>query len=183
MATSKTFHHNDGLRKRCDCGHRHWAKCPHAWHVNYSINGREFRACLHRYAGKPLSYLMGRTEAEGLRDKWRYELRKRLVDGDATGAGPSIVGGRPDGAAPGHARRTPLTFGDLADDYLKQHVRTPTRRPLGRKMMEWHVGALRRAPLERAGCKLTLADVAVAQISKADLEALRGHWRTRLPRD
>ena len=183
MATGKAFHHNDGLRKRCTCGHRHWAKCPHAWHVNYSIDGREFRACLHRYAGKPTSYVMGRTEAEALRDKWRYELRKRLTEGDVAGAGPSIAGERPSSAARGPARRSPLTFGQLADDYLKQHVRIPTRRPLGRKLMEWHVGALRRAPVERAGCRLTLEEITVAQVTKADLETLRRYWRTRLPRD
>lgn len=30
---------NGGLRKRCACPRRNWAKCPHGWHLNYKQRG------------------------------------------------------------------------------------------------------------------------------------------------
>ena len=36
-------HNNDGLRKRCDCPRRGWAKCPHPWHFNFTWSGEYFR--------------------------------------------------------------------------------------------------------------------------------------------
>ena len=39
-------HHNDGLRKRCDClddPRRQWAKCAHPWHFGFKWDSQHYR--------------------------------------------------------------------------------------------------------------------------------------------
>ena len=63
-----TRHHNAGLRKRCDCPRRTWAKCPHPWHVNFSHRGVHHRLSLDRYLGRRVtSKTEAQTEAARLR--------------------------------------------------------------------------------------------------------------------
>src|ERR1700687_4196449 len=51
---------NHGLRKVCDCGRRHWPKCPHDWHFNFTWRKRVYRFSLDRKLGRQVS---GKTEA------------------------------------------------------------------------------------------------------------------------
>jgi integrase len=100
-------HSNDGLRKRCDCPRRQWVKCRHAWHGNYSPPGqKEQRISLQKYARKPRSYVMLKTEAEQLYTAWKAALQ----DGTTV---PAV---------------TDAMFMDLCDVYLRDHVQQPQRR-------------------------------------------------------
>jgi hypothetical protein len=56
---------NDGLKKRCKCGRRKWAKCSHPWHFSFHYRGREHRYSLDAVArsrNQPLP--KSKTEAE-----------------------------------------------------------------------------------------------------------------------
>ena len=37
---------NDGLRKRCPCPRRTWAKCSHPWHFAFKHDGEHYRFSL-----------------------------------------------------------------------------------------------------------------------------------------
>jgi integrase len=157
----------DGLSKRCDCTRRNWTKCPHPWHFDF-YKGRKYRFSLHKLAGKPPDYVMGKTEAESLRDHYRSQIRAGTF------------------RDPNHPEELPvdarLTFGDIADRYLDRYVRTPTRRKSAIKTFEWHIGVLKRAPIPAAhGQTIQLADKPWPP-TKADIEAVRD-WRRQVVRD
>src|SRR5262245_35090795 len=52
---------NGGLRKRCACPRRKWAKCPHGWHLNFKWKGVHHRLSIDREIGEAVT---SRTEAE-----------------------------------------------------------------------------------------------------------------------
>jgi integrase len=59
-----TRHHNDGLRKLCDCPRRHWPKCAHPWHFNYKPRGgAPWRFSLDAEIGH---HIESKTDAETL---------------------------------------------------------------------------------------------------------------------
>ena len=65
---SVSVHHNDGLRKRCDCARRAWAKCSHSWHFSFKWKETHHRFPLDKYATVPIaSKDAARTEADRLR--------------------------------------------------------------------------------------------------------------------
>lgn len=72
-----TLHSNDGLRKRCDCARRAWAKCDHPWHFAFKWQGTHYRFPLARsfaWKGQAL-----RVPAEGpcsTREQARTEADK-----------------------------------------------------------------------------------------------------------
>ena len=148
---------NGGLKKRCRCPRRQWSKCPHPWHVGFAYNGKEHRWSLHKVASKPAGYWMSKTEAEGIRDRLRGQIREGTLT-DTSAPSPDVR----------------LTFGDVVERYLERHVRVPTRRRAAQQIMEWHLGVLRRAEVPAAGgATIRLEHKAVTAISKADVEAVR----------
>jgi integrase len=154
---------HDGLKKRCDCGKRKWPKCTHGWHFSLHHGRHE-----HRYSLDVIARARGehrptsKTEAEVWRDRLRSEIR----------AGKFV-----DPAAPPPVSDARLTFGDVADQYLKRHVQTPTRRPRGRREMEIMVALVRRAEIPAAkGATVRLETKPMDAITRADVEAVRT-WR------
>lgn len=98
-------HTNDGLRKVCGCPRRQWAKCPHAWHVNYKPRigpsaGQPFRFSLDKHLGR---HVDSKTKAEEEAEKIRIAIREGKF-------------GRP-------APRDDMTLRQLADTYLERYVR------------------------------------------------------------
>ena len=63
-----TRHHNDGLRKRCRCPRRQWAKCPHPWSLNFKWAGRHYRLSL---GPGFTSKTAARAEADRVREQIR----------------------------------------------------------------------------------------------------------------
>ncbi len=69
---SVPIHHNDGLRKICQCPRRLWPRCPHAWHLAFRWKGRSYRFSLSRHAEKPIT---GKIDAQQAADHIRSEIR------------------------------------------------------------------------------------------------------------
>src|SRR5690348_1744720 len=123
---------NDGLKKRCKCGRLKWTKCSHAWHFGMHHGHREHRFSLDVVA-RDRGELAPRSRTDAL--AWRDRLRVEIV----SGATPASTSTAPPPAA------QPMTFGEICEQYLVRHVRTPTRRERGRREMEILVSVLRRA--------------------------------------
>src|SRR5687767_13283186 len=70
--TSVSVHHNDGLRKRCECPRRAWPKCPHPWHFSFKWNGVHHRFPLDRYTEKRIR---SKDEARAESDRLRAAIR------------------------------------------------------------------------------------------------------------
>jgi integrase len=136
--------------------------------------GTPYRFSLNS-AGKPRGYSMSKSEADGL-----YELyRNQILDGtfDVNGATGSSD--------------TRLSFGDVADRYIRDYApfingeRGKPRREGGRKLMEWMANALKRVELPaRGGKMIAFKDKPMAEITTADVEAVRVHWplKTKQPK-
>src|SRR5439155_24955318 len=66
-------HRNGGIRKRCPCHRRNWAKCPHGWHLNYRPKGGpDYRLSLDREVGR---HIDSKTEAQAEAERIRTEIR------------------------------------------------------------------------------------------------------------
>ena len=157
-------HHNDGLKKRCTCSRRTWPKCPHGWHFGFHHGGKEHRYSLDKVAtlrGEPKPRTKG--EAQAWADILRGEIRN--------GADP-IAPSTPTVPSTG------LTFGDLCDHYIREHVEKPTRRPNAINEMRYQIAALRRAEIPGPGGSLIKAETKpLAAVTKADAEAIRANRR------
>jgi len=155
---------HDGIKKRCDCGKRQWPKCSHPWWFGFHFAGKEHRYSLDKVAlARGEHPPVSKSEAMTWRDRLRNEIR----------AGTFRE------APPAPAPATKLTFGDVCDVYLERHVRKPTRRPKGRLQMETNVRLLRRAEIPAAhGASVKLESKPIAEITKADVEAVR-LWRRK----
>ena len=127
-----TRHRNGGLKKRCGCPRRQWAKCSHPWHFGCYHNGRE-----HRYSLSEIARARGdtvptsKTEAKDLADRLRGEIR--------AGKNPNAR------LAQQSSPDVRLTFGDVSDRYLDEYVRVQSRRIDAQRVMMLHVKALKRA--------------------------------------
>jgi integrase len=156
---------HDGIRKRCECQRRQWAKCLHPWHFSFHHGGKEHRYSLEKVA-LARSERVPTTKSEAIiwRDRLRAEIREgRFID-------PAT----PVSAVPSDTR---LTLGDVCDQYLKRHVQTPTRRARGRREMEILIAMLRRAELPAANdATVRLEAKPIDAITRADVEAVRA-WR------
>jgi integrase len=118
---------------------------------------------------------MPKTEADQLADHYRDAIR--------SGTFHKTV------LAPGHDTTpvpdTRVTFGYVADRYLAEyvpfdHTHGGPRRPASRKLMTWYVGALRRAEIPAGdGLTVTLETKPIADVTKADVEAVRSGWKLR----
>lgn len=155
---------HDGLKKRCACAPRKWPKCQHPWHFSLHYNGREHRFSLDvvaaaRGASRPRS----KADAVVWRDRLRAEIR---------------AAGRLGSEAPQLAPK-PWSFGSVCDEYLRRHVRAPTRRPRARREMELLVALARRAEVTRPdGLVVRLESRPVTEITRGEIEGVRA-WRRR----
>ena len=66
-------HRNRGLRKRCECPRKNWAKCAHPWHFNFKWNGEHYRFSLDREVGHPIT---NKSDAEKEADRLRTAIRE-----------------------------------------------------------------------------------------------------------
>ena len=174
MKTRKT---NDGIRKRCDCPRRSWAKCPHGWHFGFHHDGREHRYSLDKIArSRGQRPPASKTEAEAWRDRLRNEIRTgTFVDPDAP---------KPVVAA---AADAPLTFGDVCDRYLKEFVgkldsaedgsalwSEENLRPRTAVQAEYQIRLTRECVVPAAGgTTIRLEQRAIGSVTKADIDLVR----------
>ena len=146
-----TRHRNDGLRKRCGCPRRKWAKCPDAWHLNFKWRGEVFRFSLARRIGRLVKVesdgravwtrdsatlgkpITSKTEAETEAEWLRTGIRE----------GGSLLTDQTT-----RSQRDTLTLEQLFDTY-----RTPyftVHRPTTLKATKYQVGLVLRTELVRA---------------------------------
>ena len=167
----------DGLRKRCECGQRKWAKCKHPWHFQFFVKRcsclsstrcphhaqNHVRYSLHKVANKLPSYVMSKTEAEAWRDRLRADIRQGLFktsDDQPT---------------------TRYTVDQLADRYVKEHVYRPGRPFRSARAIEHHVNIIRRLAIPDAtGQKLPFGQWPLDAVTADDLEAIRDARRAEL---
>jgi hypothetical protein len=157
---------NDGIKKRCAHKRKTWNDCACPWWFGFYHGGREYR-----YSLTKLALVRGEKPPRAKDDAilWRDRLRSEI------GAGTFVDPG--DTPSPAAQIDVRLTFGDVCDEYLKRHVRTPTRRPGGRQMMEILIGVLRRAEIPAANAAtVRLEQKPIDFVTKADVEAVRA-WR------
>lgn len=154
-------HRNGGIRKRCGCPRRKWTTCPHPWHANLSIGGVEHRVSLHKWAKKPGSYVMLKSEAERLWHEWRLALVT------------------PEPVAPTPAPVSTLTLDALADAYLIDFRTTPGRRPTAIAEATRQVRVLTTSMVTRTtGETVRLGSLPCDAITDVDLEAWRmARWQ------
>ena len=155
---------NGGLKKRCRCPRRQWSKCAHPWHFGFAYDGKEYRWSLNKVAGKPVGYWMSKSEAEGIRDRLRGQIREGSLS-DSSAPSPDSM----------------LTFGDVVDQYLERHVRVPTRQARAVQQAVSHLRILLRAEVPGPGGQhVALAAKRLDLITKADVESIR-EARRRYP--
>src|SRR4051812_34271822 len=135
MSVPRVRHH--GLKKRCTCPRKEWSRCAHPWHFNFHWAGRDHRYSLHAIAKRERDYVMSKTEAQGLADKLRAQIREGHYQTHAVGDAP--------------ATPAALTFSDLATQYLKRHIWIPSRRPRAAQSIENYVRILERLEIPVAG--------------------------------
>ncbi|MDP7477642.1 MAG: site-specific integrase [Vicinamibacterales bacterium] len=170
-----TRHRNGGLKKRCGCPRRTWAKCPHPWHFGYYNNGRE-----HRYSLSQIARVLGdtvptsKTEAKTLADRLRAEIR--------AGRDPSARLVPPNASA--------LTFGDVCDRYLDEYVGkldTPDGprwsgqylRSRTAEIALYHIGIIRRIAVPASyGTTFLLEAKTFADVSTADIKTVQAARRS-----
>ncbi|HEY1308468.1 MAG TPA: site-specific integrase [Vicinamibacterales bacterium] len=158
---------NDGLKKRCAHKRKGWNDCACPWWFGFIHKGREYRYSLTKLA---LARLEEPPKSKDEAIAWRDRLRTEIRTGTFIEAAPSP-------APTTSPIDTRLTFGDVCDAYLTGHVRKPTRREGGRKMMETLIGVIRRAEIPAAnGTTIRLEAKPIAELTKADVEAVRT-WR------
>jgi integrase len=158
-------HANDGVKKRCRCGKRKWAKCKHPWHFSFYWRGREHRYSLDQVArARNQPAPRSRTEAATWRDLLRNEIRNNTF-------AKQPVDPVPEGR---------LTFGDVCDQYLTKHVQKDGRREGGKELMEFYVAALRRSQVPAAnGATIKLERKTLDEITTSDVEAVRDGWKRK----
>jgi integrase len=157
---------HDGIKKRCDCRRKNWAKCPHGWYFNFHHQDKAYRVSLDavaraRHVPPPLT----KHEAVLWRDRLRTEIR------GGTFVDPSLA------PSPSEPSTGALTFGDVAAQYRTRHIEVPTRRAGARLAMIRLVALACRALLPGPhGTTVPLGDKPMTAVVKADLEAVRA-WR------
>jgi hypothetical protein len=69
---------------------------------------------------------------------------------------------------------------DVAKPYDERYVNAPSRRSGPKKTMSYYMtGVMAVQVPARGGTTIALGDKVLADITKADIEALRAHWQTR----
>lgn len=160
------------IHKPCGCPRPKWVRCSHPWHFAFRYVGKEYRFSLNKQTGKPSGYVMTKTEAEQLADQFRHEIRSGVFQPAPRPAAPVPA-----------VDLTRLTFGDVADQYLREyvpfdHLNGGARREGSRKIMAMYVGLLKKAQVPGAGGEsVALSAKALADITRADVEAVRHGWK------
>ena len=169
-------HHNNGLKKRCGCPRRTWAKCPHPWHLQFFHKGRDHRFSLSRMVrtlGEPIP--ASKTEAKALADRLRGEIRAGRTPVARPVPTPDVSG---------------LTFGDVCDRYLLEYVGeidTPDGprwtgqhlRPRTAQQAEYHIGTIRRIPVPAAhGSTIPLEMKPFTNVNTTDIKTVQAARRS-----
>jgi integrase len=163
---------HDGIKKRCGCARKRWGECPHPWHFWHFHRDREYRFSLDMIAqARNERPPRSREDAEGLRDRLRIEIRAGTFKDPHAEPEPIPADTRP-------------TFGYVADQYRDRYVRVPTRRARAGHAIELHLDALKRAEVPIADGRQTirLGEKPIADITKADVEAVRDAQRAAMRR-
>jgi integrase len=132
----------------------------------------EHRYQLHRLEGKPKGYVMGRTEAEAIRDRVCSEIRYGTFRHPKLGPAPIAP-------VPVDQR---LTLNDVIKEYTKRHVWAAGRRPRSGQIMIYNVRVAQETVIPAgSGQTIAVGQRVMAEITKADIEAMREPLRTRRP--
>jgi integrase len=164
---------NDGLRKRCDCPRRAWAKCTHPWHFSFRFRGEDYRFSLSHHVGRLVRSEDGRWERElatlgkPITDKTsalneRERLRTLIRDGKAHQA-----------PAP---QTDALTVRHLVDVYRKQYLDVHRAATLRNTMYMFGV-ILRHVMEQPDGSRKSFGDWLVRDVTTDTIEQYR---RSRL---
>ena len=169
-------HRNNGLKKRCGCPRRTWAKCPHPWHLQFFHKGRDHRFSLNQIArtlGEPIP--ASKTEAKALADRLRGEIRAGRDPSARPVPKPDVSG---------------LTFGDVCNRYLVEYVGkidTPDGprwtgqhlRPRTAQQAEYHIGTIRRIPVPAAhGSTIPLEMKPFTNVNTTDIKTVQAARRS-----
>jgi integrase len=164
---TKRYRKLGGLLKECACDRKRWSECRHPWLVEMQHLGTRYRFSLNKRARKPRGYMMPKSEA----DKLYETCRDQILDGTFDTSGATTNGD------------TRLSFGDVADRYIREYApfingeRGRPRREGGHKLMEWMTNGLKRVEIPaRGGKMIALKDKPIADITTADVEAVRINW-------
>jgi integrase len=142
---------NGGLRKRCGCPRRNWAKCPHGWHLNYKPKGGpHYRLSLDREAGRPVR---NKTEAIGLAESIRTAIREKRF--------------RP--VLPITTDNPSMTFRQFADAWRATRGTGIVSAPID----VYRLSTICKFALPNTVPPLLLGDKRVDAVNRADIEAFR----------
>ena len=163
----RSYRNLGGLYKRCRCARKRWSECPHPWYMAYTFDGEHHRFNLNKRAGKSKRDHVSKTEAETLYARYRTEIREGTFQ-------------QPDDAPPVPSADARLTMRDVAACYDERYINAPSRRRSPTRTMSWYMRAvLEVAVPARNGTTVVLGDRVLADVTRADIEALRAHWHTR----
>ena len=151
----------------CRCARKRWSECPHPWYMAYTFDGEHHRFNLNKRAGKSKRDHVSKTEAETLYARYRTEIREGTFQ-------------QPDDALPVPSADARLTMRDVAACYDERYINAPSRRRSPTRTMSWYMRAVREVAVPaRNGTTVVLGDRVLADVTRADIEALRAHWLTR----
>lgn len=144
---------NGGLRKRCGCPRRNWAKCSHGWHFNFKWKGVHYRLSLDREVGRSVT---NKTEAQAEADRIRANIRE----------------GRFRTIAPSPS----ATLEQLGELYFAKHL-TKNGEPLPKyERHRWNL--MMRTSIPRAnGIVQRLGSIGASAITRHDVEAFQEFHR------
>jgi integrase len=160
-------HRNDGLMKRCGCSRKRWSDCVHPWWFSYCIDHRSFRFNMTKRAGLPSRKALSRSDAEGLRDRFRTLAR----DGKITRRGYLL---EPVRAATATAAGN--TLRQVADDLIEHWKSDPNRRAHRVPILAEHFDSICRTKLDST----PFGDRVFAELTTTDIEAFRDARRRLL---
>lgn len=144
---------NRNIRKICGCPRDRWTKCPHPWHFSLMRDGVHHRTSANKVAKLKRGASMTRSVAERHFTAWKASIEKGDVQPKAK---------------PAPAR----TVGNVLDEYERDFVRQPWRRPDATTDMMWLVNWWQAKLKDRP-----LADVTAAEV-RALIDAR--HTRTQV---
>ena len=143
---------NSGLRKRCGCPRRTWAKCAHGWHFNFKWHGVHYRLSLDREVGRAIT---SKREAQAEADRIRADIREGRF---RALAGPSA------------------TLEQLGELYFAKHL-SKNGEPLPKyERHRWNL--MMRTSVPRAnGIRQRLSAIEASAVTKHDVEAFQEFHR------
>ena len=159
---ASTRRNNNGLRKRCDCERRAWAKCAHPWYFNFKPRGGvAYRFSLDGEVGYRVK---GKTEAEKIAADFRAAIN----------AGTFVLAAdrrRLATAAP-HPHAGGVTLDVFATIYVEKHAKVSGKKTWSN---DQHMLAQLCAFAPPDGSRLGLK--ALAAVTEDDLEAFHVQLR------